>query len=305
MTGILKLSIVIPLYQSEDLLVELFTRLSGTLQSYSLENYEIIVIDDGSKDKTWEKVLEFYTTDLKLKAVKFSRNFGQHNAITAGLERCTGEWIIVMDCDLQDRPEEIPNLLNKAIKGYDIVLAQRLTRKDTLFKRQTSKIFYRAFAYISGLKFEPGVGNFGVYNKQVIAAILQYKENFRPFPIIVKVVGFKRIAIEVQHGRRFTGKSSYNNFGLIKGALNAIIYYSHRPIWLFLIIGLGTISFILFLLVGVYFLAFQIAVKDLVLILIFLMSILSLNASLIGVYVSRIFIESKNRPLFIIEKELI
>lgn len=304
MTEKFTISIVIPLYQSEDLVDELFSRLLESLTVLTNWEYEIIVVDDGSKDSTWKKVIDFYESGLNLKAVKFSRNFGQHNAITAGLERCSGEWVVVMDCDLQDRPEEIPNLIKKAKEGYDIVLAQRITRKDTLFKRQTSKLFYKSFAYISGLRFEVGVGNFGVYNKRVINAILQYKENFRPFPIIVKVVGFRRAAIEVQHGKRLNGKSNYNNFGLIKGALNAIIYYSHRPIWLFLIIGLGTVSFILFLILGVYFLAFQINVKDLVLILIFLMSILSLNASLTGVYVSRIFIESKNRPLFIVEKEL-
>ena len=298
------ISVVIPLFQSEDLLGELFSRLNSILSSISGWKYEIIVVDDGSSDATWSKIANFYKTDPNLKAVKFSRNFGQHNAITAGLERCTSEWIVVMDSDLQDRPEEIPNLLNKALQGFDIVLAQRIRRKDKFFKKLTSRLFYNFFRYISGLKFEAGVGNFGVYNKKVIDSILQYKENFRPFPIIVKVVGFKRAAIEVKHGKRFSGKSNYNSFGLLKGALNAIIYYSHRPIWLFLIIGLGTISFILFLLVGMYFLAFKILVKDLVFILIFLMSILSLNASLIGVYVSRIFIESKNRPLFIVEKEL-
>ena len=298
------ISVVIPLFQSEDLLDELFSRLNSILSSISGWKYEIIVVDDGSSDSTWSKIINFYKKNPNLKAVKFSRNFGQHNAITAGLERCTSEWIVVMDSDLQDRPEEIPNLLNKALQGFDIVLAQRIRRKDKFFKKLTSRLFYNFFRYISGLKFEAGVGNFGVYNKKVIDSILQYKENFRPFPIIVKVVGFSRAAIEVQHGKRYSGKSNYNSFGLIKGALNAIIYYSHRPIWLFLIIGLGTISFILFLLLGMYFLAFKILVKDLVFILIFLMSIVSLNASLIGVYVSRIFIESKNRPLFIVEKEL-
>jgi len=295
---------VIPLYQSEELLDELFLRLRKSLSVLNNWEYEIIVVDDGSYDATWMKITTLHKTISNLKAVKFSRNFGQHNAIIAGLERCVGNWIIVMDCDLQDRPEEIPNLIKKTRDGYDIVLAQRIARQDTLFKRQTSKLFYKTFAYISGLKFEPGVGNFGVYNKKVINALLQYKENFRPFPIIVKVIGFRRTAIEVQHGKRLKGKSNYNNFSLIKGAFNAIIYYSHRPIWLFLIIGLGTVSFLLFLTLSVYFLAFQILVKDLVLILIVLMSILSLNASLIGVYVSRVFIESKNRPLFIIEKEL-
>ena len=295
---------MIPLFQSEDLLDELFSRLNNILVSISGWEYEIIVVDDGSSDSTWTKISNFYKSNPNLKAVKFSRNFGQHNAIIAGLERCKSEWIVVMDSDLQDRPEEIPNLLNKASQGFDIVLAQRIKRKDRFIKKITSRLFYSFFRYISGLKFEAGVGNFGVYNHRVIDSILQYKENFRPFPIIVKVVGFDRTAIEVQHGKRFSGKSNYNSFRLFKGAFNAIIYYSHRPIWLFLIIGLGTISFILFLLVGMYFLAFKILVKDLVFILIFLMSILSLNASLIGVYVSRIFIESKNRPLFIVEKEL-
>ena len=304
MTQNFTISIVIPLFQSEDLLDELFLRLSNVLETLTNWEYEIIVVDDGSKDSTWRKITEIANSNLNLRGVKFSRNFGQHNAIIAGLERCRGEWIIVMDCDLQDRPEEIPNLINKTREGFDIVLAQRIIRKDKFFKRITSKLFYKFFASISGLKFEAGVGNFGIYHKNVIKAILQYQENFRPFPIIVKVVGFKRAAIEVEHGKRFSGKSNYNNFGLLKGAFNAIIYYSHRPIWLFLIIGLGSLSFILFLILAIYFLAFQILVKDLVLILIVLMSILSLNASLIGVYVSRIFIESKNRPLFIIEKEI-
>ena len=305
MTDKSTISVVIPLFQAEELLGELFNRLNKSLNSLSGWRYEIILVDDGSKDSTWIKLVELHEKNPEFKAFKFSRNFGQHNAIAAGLEKSEGEWVVVMDCDLQDKPEEIPNLLNKALEGFDIVLGQRTSRQDKLFKKLTSRLFYSFFKFISGLRFEAGVGNFGIYNRKVISAVLQYKENFRPFPIIVKVVGFKRAAIEVQHGERFSGKSNYNNFGLIKGALNSIIYYSHRPIWLFLVIGLGILSFILFILLGMYFLTFKIRVNDLILILIFLMSTLSLNTSLIGVYVSRIFIESKNRPLYLIEDELI
>ena len=305
MTGKSTLSVVIPLFQAEELLEELINRLNKSLSSLSDWEYEIVLIDDGSEDGTWKKLVNLYKESSYIKAYKFSRNFGQHNAIIAGLNRCIGEWVIVMDCDLQDRPEEIPNLLNTALKGFDIVLAQRISRQDDFFKVITSKGFYKFFELISGLKFETGVGNFGIYNRKVVEAILKYKENFRPFPIIVKVLGFKRTAIEVKHGKRFAGESNYNRFGLFKGALNVIIYYSNRPIWLFLIIGLGILSFILFILLGMYFLAFDIQVKELVLILILLMSILSLNTSLIGIYVSRIFIESKNRPLYLIEDKLV
>ncbi|MBE7639238.1 glycosyltransferase [Salegentibacter sp. BLCTC] len=299
------ISIVIPLFQAEKLLIELNFRIKKSFQSLKEHSFELILVDDGSTDETWPIVSKLVQEETYVKALKLSRNFGQHNAITAGLERCMGEWIVVMDCDLQDRPEEISNLMDKSKEGFDIVLARRVARKDSWFKRKTSSLFYRSFWAFSGLNFEKGVGNFGVYHKKVIQAVLKYRENFRPFPIIVKVVGFKRTAINVVHGKRLSGKSNYNNFGLIKGALNAIIYYSNRPIWLFLLVGMGVVSFILFLLLSMYFLTFNVETKTLVLILIILMSIVSLNASLMGVYVSRIFIESKNRPLFIIEEELV
>lgn len=298
------ISIVIPLFQAEDLLTELYSRLAKSLGSISDLRYEFILVDDGSTDETWSLVNRLFEEEPYIRGIKLSRNFGQHNAITAGLECCKGDWVVVMDCDLQDRPEEIPKLIKKAFSGYDIVLAQRIQRKDKWFKKKTSSLFFSLFASISGLRFETGVGNFGVYHKNVIKSVLKYKENFRPFPIIIKTVGFKRISVTVSHGKRFSGKSNYNSFGLLKGALNAMIYYSNKPIWLFLLAGLGIISFILFLFLGMFFLAFDISTKELVVILIILMSVVSLNTALIGVYVSRIFIESKNRPLYIVEEEL-
>lgn len=297
------ISIVVPVYQAEATLDELIGRLDRSLCNLS-SRIEVILIDDGSVDSTWsiiKKITEEYTF---IKAYRLSRNFGQHNAIVAGLEATQGDWIVVMDCDLQDRPEAIPQLFKKALEGYDIVLARRKNRQDSKFKILTSILFYKVFDKISGLTFEKGVGNFGIYNKKVIKAVLSYRENFRPFAIIVKVVGFNTATIDVEHNKRFSGKSNYRSFGLLKGALNAIIYYSNRPIWIFLMVGLGMISLILFLLLGMFFMIFNIDVMDLVLILIVLMSILSMNTALIGIYVSRIFIESKNRPLYIVDEHL-
>lgn len=269
------------------------------------KSFEIILIDDGSKDDSWNIISKHYNSSNYIKAIKFSRNFGQHNAIAAGLQFSKGSWVVVMDCDLQDKPEEIIRLINKAEEGFDVVLGQRIYRNDSFFKITTSFLFYRLLEKLSGLKFEKGIGNFGIYRRKVIDAVLSYKENFRPFPIIAKVVGFNRCAIKVSHGKRKVGKSNYTGFGLLKGAINTIIYYSHKPIWIFIAGGLGMVSFMFFLFIGIYFLIFEIKVKDLILSLIILMSFVSLNAAMIGIYVSRIFIESKNRPLFIIDEKLL
>lgn len=269
------------------------------------KSFEIILVDDGSRDDSWNKISKHYHSSNYIKAIKFSRNFGQHNAIAAGLNLSTGSWVVVMDCDLQDQPEEIGNLLSKAEENFDVVLGQRIYRNDSIIKISSSFLFYRIFEKLSGLKFEKGIGNFGIYKRKVIDAVLSYKENFRPFPIIVKVVGFKRCAIEVKHGKRKEGKSNYTCFGLLKGALNTIIYYSHKPIWIFIAGGLGIVCFMFFLFIGMFFLMFEINVKDLILSLILLMSFVSLNTAIVGIYVSRVFIESKNRPLFIIDEKLL
>lgn len=298
------ISIVIPVFQSENTLDLLLERLDTCIKQLN-KPFEIILVDDGSIDNSWNKILNHYHSSNHIKAIKFSRNFGQHNAITAGLELSTGNWVVVMDCDLQDQPEEIIRLLNKAEENFDVVLGQRLYRNDSIIKTSTSFLFYRILEKLSGLKFEKGIGNFGIYRRKVIHAVLSYKEKFRPFPIIVRVVGFKRCAIEVKHGKRKQGKSNYTGFGLLKGAMNTILYYSHKPIWIFIAGGLGMVSFVFFIFVSLFFMLFKINTTDLILSLILLMSFVSLNVAMIGIYVSRIFIESKNRPLYIIDEKLL
>lgn len=300
----INISIVIPVYQGEETVRNLIARLYQTLDSLDLA-YEILLIDDGSRDDSWRIIKEEVEGSNFIKGIKLSRNFGQHNAISAGLAHAIGKRIVVMDCDLQDLPEEITKLYEKALEGYDVVVGQRIKRLDAKTKVWTSKVFYNVFNRFTGLKFEPGIGNFGIYSEKVINSVLMYQESFRPFPVIVKVVGFKRTGIEIEHAKRLKGKSNYSGFNLMTGAINTILYYSHRPIWIFLIGGIGIVAFILFLILGITFLTMNISTFQLIIALIILLSFVSLNIALIGIYVSRIFIETKKRPSYIIEELLL
>lgn len=295
------ISVVVPVYQAEGTLEVLIKRLVETLNALEL-SFEIILVEDGSRDRSWGIIKEKAQRSVLVKGIKLSRNFGQHNAISAGLKYAGGERVVVMDGDLQDLPEEIEKLYRKAIEGFDIVVGQRMKRSDSKKKIWSSKIFYKIFENFTGIKFEPGIANFGIYHKKVIQAVLMYQESFRPFPIIVKNVGFKRAAIEIIHGNRMAGNSNYNGFSLMKGALNTVLYYSHKPIWFFLIGGVGVVVFLLFLLLGVLFLTLNISTLQLIVALIVLLSFVSLNIAVMGIYVSRIFIEIKNRPSYIIDE---
>ena len=168
-----------------------------------------------------------------------SRNFGQHHAITAGIDKVDAEWVVVMDCDLQDRPEEIAQLYNKALEGFDIVLAARQNRKDNFLKKATSKLFYIILSFLSGMKFNGEVGNFGIYHKNVIDNVKNLREPFRFFVSSVKWIGFNSNTLNVEHDNRFEGKTSYNYKKLISLAVNIIISYSNKPLKMMIFTGIG------------------------------------------------------------------
>lgn len=205
----MKLTIVSPVYKAHNITNELIRRIIKSVEEITTD-YEIILVDDACPDNSWEEIEKAALTNPKIKGIKLSRNFGQHYAITAGLDHATGDWVVVMDCDLQDQPEEIPNLYNKAIEGYDIVFARRVRRKDSFFKKVNSQIFYKIFSYLSGIKQDGTVANFGIYSNKVIGAVKQIREPMRAFTPMVKWVGFNTSAIEVDHSERYIGKTSYN-----------------------------------------------------------------------------------------------
>ncbi len=186
----MQISIVIPVYRAENIIPELLRRLELSLLNIA-QNYELILVEDGSTDNSWQVIEAAAFVNKKIKAIKLSRNFGQHYAITAGLDHCNRDWIIVMDCDLQDRPEEIPKLLNKAMEGYDIVFARRINRVDSFYKKFYSKLFYKIYSWLTGIKQDGSIANFGVYSRKVIEVLKRMKEPMRAFSPMVRWVGFK------------------------------------------------------------------------------------------------------------------
>jgi len=304
----IKISVVSPVYASEDSIKELVERIESTLHSIPI-SYEIILVNDGSPDNAWEIIEELSADNSQIKAINLSRNFGQHYAIHAGLSHCTGEWIVVMDCDLQDQPEEIANLYKKALEGHDIVYAVRGERKDGKSKKLGSRLFYYLFNYLADVEHNSDVANFGIYNKKVISAILRMNDHIKYFPAMTRWVGFNSTSIQVAHHERHSGESSYKLKSLVKLASNNILTFSNKPLIITMRLGL-IISFISFL-VGLWylFLYFRgeievLGFSSIIISIWFLSGLILFFLGIIGLYLGKMFDQVKNRPTYIIAQKL-
>ena len=302
------ISIVSPVYRAEKILPILVSEINLVMERIG-EDYEIILVDDRSPDNSWEVMKVLSSQNPRIKSIRLSRNFGQHSAIFAGLTKTKGDWLVVMDCDMQDQPKEIAKLYKKALEGYDIVLGQRENRKDKFLKKLSSKLFYKVFNYLSGGQFNNEIGNFGIYKKKVIDSILNISDYIKFFPLFINWVGFKSVSIPIEHGEREEGKSSYSISRLLKLAFNVIVSFSDKPLRLFINFGLG-ISILSFVL-GMYYLYLSIRHKitkpgfsSLILSIWFLSGIIISCIGIVGVYLGKTFDQAKNRPTFIIDEEL-
>ena len=302
------ISVVSPVYKAEHIVDELVKRITEEVKKIT-NSYEIVLVEDCGPDNSWDKILANCKRDTHVKGIKLSRNFGQHHAITAGLDHCRGEWIIVMDCDLQDRPEEIVKMYTEAQKGFDIVLARRVERQDNFMKKASSKLFYRAFAWLSGIKQDGTVANFGVYSRKAINAINTLREPLRAFSAMASWVGFKKTSIDVTHGSRFEGATSYNWSRLMDFALDYAISYSQKPLKLTIKLGL-TIS-----LLSVFYAVYNIikywlgiitiqGYTSLIISIWFLSGLIIFILGIIGLYIGKTFEGIKNRPIYLIDEEV-
>jgi len=302
------LSIISPVYRAENVLAELISRIKSSVSGLTSE-IEIILVDDYSPDNSWIEIERLASLHPEIKGIKLSRNFGQHYAITAGLDAATGEWIVVMDCDLQDRPEEIPNLLAAAQQGYDVVLARRSNRQDGFFKKLSSKVFYRTLAWLTGSKQDESIANFGIYHSKVIKEVIGMRESIRYFPTMVKWVGFRQTSIEVVHSERSEGTSNYNFKRLFNLALDIMLAYSDKPIRLTVKLGLlVALTGFLFALYTTYqYLKGNIIVAgyaSLIISLWMLTGFLLITLGMVGLYVGKTFEGVKQRPIYIVEKRV-
>jgi dolichol-phosphate mannosyltransferase len=302
------ISVIVPLYKCSSFVDELSQRLSKILEQINPE-FEIIFVNDASPENDWEIVTHLAKADKRIKGISLSRNFGQHYAITAGLSIAKGEWIVVMDGDLQDVPEEIGKLHQKAMEGYDIVLARRNKRKDGFFKKLFSRIFYRFFSYMTDTLQDASVANFGIYHQKVIHAILSMKDSIRYFPTMSQWVGFTKTSISVEHGKRPEGESSYTIRRLFDLAFANILAFSDKPLWLTVRFGflLAMITFLIAIGYLILFLTGHIVVSgftSLILSIWFLSGIIIFILGIVGIYVGKTFEKAKDRPTFIIDKTI-
>jgi polyisoprenyl-phosphate glycosyltransferase len=302
------ISVVIPVYKAPEILGELHKRLVKTLSQIT-EDYEIILVNDDSPLGDWEVIQRIALIDHKVKGINLSRNFGQHYAITAGLDNCNGDWVIVMDCDLQDQPEEILKLYNKAQEGYDVVWGRRYERKDNFLKKITSKLFMKIFDFLSGYKSDHTTANYSIVSSKVIENFRKMKELNRSYPSFIRWIGFKTGYIDIEHAPRLIGKSSYTYRKLFSFALDTIVAHTNRP--LRLSIGFGfTLAFFAFLyalFLTSRFFIFDVPVEGWTSTMVsiwFIGGLMFVNLGIVGLYIGKIFDETKKRPLYVIDKRI-
>jgi dolichol-phosphate mannosyltransferase len=299
-----RLSVVVPAFNEAPIVPELVARLRAVLGPLE-PDYEVILVDDGSRDATWQAIVEAGRADPRIRGLELSRNFGQHCAITAGLDRCDGDWVVVMDGDLQDQPEEIPRLVAKAGEGFDVVLARRTGRRDPAPKRLASWLFYRVFNYFTGRRYDGRVGNFRIMSRQVVENLRTMREQLRFLGGMIDWMGFRQGAIDVRHAERPSGRGAYNFARLWHLAQEIIIAYSDKPLRLAIRLGflISLVAFVYGVFIVIQALRHGIGVAgwpSLIVSVYFLGGIIISILGIIGIYLGRTFAEAKRRPLYVI-----
>lgn len=299
------ISVVIPMYGCRAAVNELYNRLIKSLSEIT-DDFEIIMVNDSCPQNSWELIEKLCERDKRVVGIEMARNFGQMKAITAGLDYSTGDWVVVMDCDLQDRPEEIVNLYNKAQEGYDVVFAKRKNRKDSGLKVFISKMFYKVYSFASDDSYDPELCNFSICKRNVIDSYCSMREMHRAYVMYIRWLGFRQTAIDVQHDERFEGKSSYNMKKRIKMAGEILTSQSDKI--LRFTVGLGfLITFVSFVIIIAlvinYFMGNVTTGWTSTIATLCLIGGINITVvGLVGIYVGNIFMQSKNRPLYVVRQ---
>lgn len=301
------ISVVIPMYGCKAAIRELHQRLVKTLEQIT-EDFEIIMVNDACPQNSWEVIEEICKEDRRVKGIEMARNFGQIKAITAGLDYSTGDWVVVMDCDLQDRPEEILNLYNKAQEGYDVVFARRANRKDSPLKVFVSKIFYKIYSFASDGNYDPAICNFSISRRVVIDNYCKMRELHRAFVIYVKWLGFRQTAIDVEHNERYEGKSSYNMKKRMKMAGEILTSQSDKLLRFTVSFGflMTLASFIAIIVLIIRYFCGNVATgwTSIIAANCLIGGIIIMVVGLVGIYVGNIFMQTKQRPLYVVRQIL-
>ena len=311
MENIKKLSIIIPMYYEEKVVNECYKRLKEMVEKLKGYDYELIFVNDGSKDNTLNLLEEIAKNNNKVKIISFSRNFGHQAAVTAGLKYATGDAIVIIDADLQDPPEKIPEMLKLWEQGYEVIYAKRKSRKgESAFKLLTAKMFYNTLDALSDVEIPKDTGDFRLVDRKVVNTINEMPEHNKFLRGLFSWVGYKQIPFEYERQERFAGKTKYPLKKMLKLASDGIISFSTKPLRLVGYVGIFSIilSFIILIYSLVSF-AFNLnnltaGWTSIMVTVTFFAGVQLLSIWIISEYIGRIYDESKNRPQYIIDKKI-
>lgn len=298
------ISVVVPVYGCADCLENLCSRLSDTLGELT-HQFEIVLVDDCGLDGSWEKIIELQQTNPNLHGVRLSRNYGQHIAISAGLQIAKGEYVVVMDCDLQDPPELIPELFAKITEGYDYVLGIRVERSHSFFRVYGAKLYLFLLGKLTKQSFNPGAGTFTILSRKVVDAFNLFTERDRHYQFILRWLGFRAGSVDYKHAERLSGESSYSWSTLLRHAIDGLFFQT--TVFLRWIVMAG----MLFSTTGIVFaiyLVFEYFLHDiaegwtsLATLILVSSGVLMMSLGVVGLYVGKIFDQTRQRPLYIVD----
>jgi polyisoprenyl-phosphate glycosyltransferase len=302
------LSIATPVYKTESLVGTLVERIRAAARTVT-EDFEILLVEDGSPDNSWAAIVRECDRDPRIRGVRLSRNFGQHPAITAALEHARGDFVVIMDCDLQDDPDYIPSLYDKCRQGFDVVFARRRVRRFGWWKNLSARVYYTIFRWLAGVAYDPNIGSYSIISRRVVDAFLLFGDYRRGYVIVLHWLGFSRGYVDVEHRERPDGRSSYSAWQLMVHALTLTLTYSEKPLHLSIYIG-SVLSLLSFVFGGWFIVRYfnsnvgQLALgwTSLMISHLFLSGLILISLGVIGLYMGRIFEQVKHRPIYVVRE---
>jgi dolichol-phosphate mannosyltransferase len=299
------ISIVVPVYGSNTTLVPLYERVAAAARLIPA-SFELIFVDDCGPGRPWKLINKLAQRDQRVIGLKMSRNFGQHRAIMAGVDIMRGNWLVIMDCDLQDRPEEIPRLWAKAHEGHDIVVGRRVERQDRFLKRLSSRLFHWFFGYITDQESDSAQANFGIYARKVVNVVKTLSEQPAVFSLLVRRAGFVITTIDIAHSRRAEGKSSYTLFRKLLLAMDIIVSYSNMPLKIcfqfksFMAVSAFCFGLAFFIRYFLFDYASAVWTHVIVSVLV-LFGIILFGMGILCIYISWVLNQTRGKPLYVVE----
>ena len=301
----IEISVVVPVFKCAECLRHLYERLDRALSQIPGE-HEIILVDDRSPDESWAILRHLANQDESVRVVRLSRNFGQHAAITAGIEFARGRWIVVMDCDLQDPPEEIPRLYARAREGADIVYARRTGRRGPWYRRAASRAYFRILNASVGTNFDPDYGNFTIISRKVRDTFLRFRDKDRHYLMILRWLGYEHASIDVAHADRYAGESAYTMRTLLRFAIDGLFFQSTTLLRWSTYVGfaasLGGVVLAGFFFINYFFENTYPGWTSLAVLILVIGGLTITTMGVAGLYIGKIFTQVKDRPLYVVDE---